>query len=209
MASCNDSNVLEEGPIDGPLSPAIGLGSIFALGFPRLSPEGDELFVRVNESVTRIATYRRASDTGGWSRGPDAYSDASLLGFSPPTRGSGNRRMMVTTAVPGEGGALVELVENGGWSVRGSAYTPAELGADSFGLPFLSEDGLRLVFASTTSATVVMTKVVYADREGIDQRFRPVGEVMGAPKERSYGHITPDCGRYYVARSGAISYAPQ
>ena len=201
IAGCFDSSMIEGGRIDMPLSP-IGLGNPLAYSWPRLSPEGDQVFARVMSTPETLAVFRRSSTT--WVRGPDIFTSTAINGSSAPTRGTGNRRIVVLTSGQSN---LLELEETSGmWTVRGAPYVPNDLGGSTFGLPFLSDDGLRLLFMSTANTTRAM---LYADRDSVDQRFRAVGEITGVPLSGSYAHMTPDCARIYASQTSTIVYTPQ
>ncbi len=134
-----------------------GIGSPFTYSFPRLSVDGNELFVRVNETPNKIVSYGRASATAPWLRGPVVFSSTTTnLMSSAPTRGP-NRRVVVALFDGSGSSVLVELLDgNGTWSMQGNPYAPSDLGGATIGAPFLSEDGQRLMFTSVTSATNVM-----------------------------------------------------
>jgi len=204
VALCADNNVLaiEEGPIDGALTPstiALTIGENFQT--PSLAPEGDLLIVRqFGGGANRFSAYRRAGTGWAWHRDVIDVPDDFLVTVGVPSRGP-SRRILVG----GEAG-LRELVEDpDGWRVH--AETPwAALGVTFGAHPNLSEDGTRMTFLASSPSPA---RMMYADRASLDEPFGAAREIPSLPEVTVGGFLTDDCGRFYFGGLSSVFYAYQ
>ena len=161
---------------------------------PRLSPEGDELFLRTTTNNTSTV-YRYARENNLWVQKASLFSfPVAIVDLSPPTRRDlGPRHMIVYDSKD-----LREYVESSldQWTQVGT-YVTTDLATMSFEAPQLTPDGLHLIFRGSVPGNFTLT---YASRSAIDGRFEnPVDANM------FFGHpnlfdpfLTEDCGRLYV-----------
>ncbi|MBA3397711.1 MAG: hypothetical protein H0T89_34120 [Deltaproteobacteria bacterium] len=206
VALCTEpANQLAEGPLDGLLIPIAGLEQTAELhvDFARYAPEGDELFVRSwtqSTTIGRIRVYRRQAEGFVYTHDvalPGQTTD-SFVRFGTPSRGPRRRMMVRNNAF-----AYQEIeFDAAGTAVLIASYVAADLGVTSItqSPPNLTPDGLRLVFAgSTTNASGVL----YSDRASLADRFQPGRLLPGIPINPT-PFLTHDCARIYVSAIGYV-----
>jgi hypothetical protein len=203
---------LVEGPIDSatlsPMSiaPPTPGGT---LGDPRLSPDGEQLFVTARDTAGRgtIELYRRSDGT--WVHDPTATiglptvaTFSEDLEASPPTSGAAGRMTIVATRV-NEVATFTEFTDSGGgvW-IDGRTYD-----ADGFGIlnikqPSLTEDGLRLVFVGNSNIQYTVRDAI-GDAFPAPSRIETVFEIVTNP------YLTPQCERLYVMSLLSANYIEQ
>ena len=208
---CADSynfDVVEEGAIDGALTP-----SVFAASgpspsrAPELGPDGDVMLAQDNDPLmgtTTIALYTRLN--GVWSFSEDVLAVPNISEVpSEPTRGATDRRFLLYPSLTG--GAFDEIVETspGMWS-NVTTHTALELDISSWNHPSLSPDGLRIVFSGSPSGTTT-PRVLYADRATVDDPFHAATAISQPDADDPF--LTEDCGRLYFDALETIFYVQQ
>jgi hypothetical protein len=173
-------------------------------GEPRITPEGDALFVRKDD---QLATFTR-TPTGAWLQGPNVSVTAFTTGYGmtigTPTMGS-PRRLMVQTP------DLVSheiAVDAQGIGTEVQSYTPYQLAGTNAlrSAPNLSPDGLRITFVAHTNTGLFA--VHFATRPSIDVRF------AGATTLPDLGGVndpflTGNCGHLFFSAVGSVAYVKQ
>ena len=206
-ASCTDDDGVTfniyQGLIDQPLTLVSGTPpvtpSLFEVSRPRLSPDGDQLFIQTLDFTTFDAThgvYAPNAD-GSWSYVADLpvgeYGSVSVPSRKP------DRHLLYFDGTP--------VVSE--WSDQGigawSQLQTLDLGTNVRQV-WLSPDGLRML-ASVDSALSGTVTVLYADRATIDMPF-------GAPTTSSLAStsdefVSEDCSRVYLSSIEMIFYANQ
>jgi hypothetical protein len=184
------------------ITPSAGYTRVFQ---PRITPEGDELFVRQSApGLPLIASVLRRDGTT-WVYDRDVPIASSFL-LGTVSRAPG-RRMVVFSATTG----LVELDEANNWAQIGT-YTAVDLGVESlYGistLPNLSPDGTRLVFSG--DKTGVETRSFYVSRASIADPFvGPAVPLAEVPRDPLAAFLTEDCSRVYFSALGVVFYLQQ
>ena len=201
MATCLSPNGLTNsyGPIDGPLVPVDLPGTPLD---PTLSAEGDAATGLVSGLIHE------------WTLEGDAWIDAGALplprGFYSATSARPNRHI-----VGHENDQRIhEFAEDapGVWH----EVMPPYVFADVAGIeapPYLSPDGLRMIFEgvmdSTTAKNGYVSAVMYSDRASIDARFGEVVAIGAAPMTMERPYLTVDCARLYFHGVGEVLYLAQ
>jgi hypothetical protein len=173
-------------------------------GEPRITPEGDALFVRKNDQLAQFTH----TATGGWTQGPNVSVTAFTTGYGmtigTPSMGP-MRHLMVQT----QDAIVHELVVDAqGIGTEVDLYSSQELAASSQtrSAPHLSPDGLRLTFVALTSAGEF--SVFFATRVDIGVRF---GLATAMPDIGGVNDpfLTADCGHLYFSAVGSVAYVKQ
>ncbi|MEO8703793.1 MAG: hypothetical protein ABI867_27330 [Kofleriaceae bacterium] len=211
MAICNA--VIEEGPID---SAALAVSKIVveagqSVSAPRLSPEGDQVFVTSKatvDSLLSIRIYQRTDETWLFADSPKVFPTAgagTTVLASPPTRRAQSSRLVIVELFQAPTSVFQEFrdTENDGWSFVRS-YGVSELAVTAMTQPALSADGLRLVFTANTG------QVHYTARADLTQPFPP-SFAIAIPNfaVAQYPYLTEDCARLYFTTTDTISYVDQ
>ncbi|MBA3391982.1 MAG: hypothetical protein H0T89_05020 [Deltaproteobacteria bacterium] len=171
---------------------------------PRLSPEGDQLFV-VNttpSSVSTLELYQRAGTT--WAHRATAVMPFNInSGVSSPTRaGAAPVRRMVSERA----GDLDEYIEgaNNTWTVA-TTHLHTQFEVVAIAWPHLSADGLRLVFQAKQAFADPAQSAYYSDRSSIDAPFRAAQLIYPAPGPNiDMPALSADCSRLYASINGVI-----
>lgn len=191
------------GIIEGPGDSAMMTGALLmppppsTIGSPRLSPEGDELFISYAESPVNAAIHRYAREQNLWVYKAKLFTvmPTNQPDISIPTRRElGPRRLFVGVNTS----ELREYIEGPAdqWTQLGSAYLTSDLGVGTILFPNISSDGLRLVFQGQQSNTLTL---LYASRASVNERF---GKAVAA--NPFFGnppiydpYLLDDCSRLY------------
>lgn len=191
------TSFIGEGPIDGELTPiltAVPPQSFFA---PRLTPDGQRLFViKYDSSLTSEQEYTRTGS--GWMlTNPAPFRNGPISTFA-----EGNRVLIQRTA------GWEELVEsNGTWSFE-RTHTHDQLGVSSMSQVNMSLDGLRLVFTGAPIGGYEGAPY-YADRDSVTDLFRTAVPHEGVPLTFNLTFMTKDCGRLYLHGLDRMFYVQQ
>jgi hypothetical protein len=202
---------IARGPAAGPLArvelpagaPSVTAGSSFGLA---LAPEGDSAVIVVyDQSAFTIRLGELAFDADGSVRWLGyATTSAPVGATSAPTQRPG--RHLVTYI----NGGLSELVEDapGSWSELGAPYVLP--GFSGLGRPYLSYDGLRLVYAATApdGSGRLVQGLFSASRVTIDDRFGTPTSLAGSPFVTD-PFLGSDCGLLYFSGVGEILFLRQ
>ncbi len=171
--------------------------------FPRLTPEGDELFVTPYSGTGLYGNLElhHLYDDGTWSAAIDTHvpTGATPDTISTPTSIAIGRRVL--RFVPGDQ-TLHELLDDGsGTNWVEVASFPID--TKPFGMK-LSPDGLRLVFRAVVSTT---STISYADRAAVGTPFNPSVPLVGAPPSGVLDvYMNDDCSRIYFTGVGSMFY---
>jgi len=199
------------GIIEGPGDSALMTRAIIEpsppglIGSPRLSPEGDELFVRYAEPGGGAAVHRYAREGNVWAYKAKLFfvMESNQPDISIPTRKELGPRRLVVGVNTNE---LREYVEGPAdqWTQLGAPYSPSDLDVATIILPNISSDGLRLVFQGQQAGSRTL---LYASRANVTERF---GKALAA--NPFFGnpdlydpYLLEDCSRLYFF---AISTPP-
>lgn len=193
-----------EGRLDEEMVPARGFAppANFQIERVRLAPDGDFAFTRLASftlGTYRIGTYQRAPD-GTWLQGADLQMTATYgTMLAAMTRGSPRHGLRFDS----DAYVFEEEVEevNGSWTLVGT-YHAADLGVAAFITPYLSPDGLRLVFWGTDAAAV--PHVYYADRPDVMSRFGPAAALEVPVVYDPF--LSEDCKRLYFTSLDSVFY---
>jgi hypothetical protein len=204
IAQCGGA--VEEGVIDGDLHVVVQLDPSSFIEYPRLTPEGYELWIVVYDQTLmlyRLVAYTR-DGTGTWSETTPPMGITIKPGaqISSPTRKDiGPRHVVVNDNTL----TLSDYKDSGaGWTVVHS-YSASDLGVMYIeGGLWMSSDGLRMMFAGFTTSYALY----YTDRDTIDGVFRPGQPMPDAPFAQD-PFLTDNCGQLFVSGLGAIFYAPK
>ena len=209
---CRESTqvLVEEGPLDGPFVPSVGIdsGPGLAVAHPRLSPEGDELFTIQSPSGGPgvLVAYARQSN-GSWLRAYDVtipFAVPSSARIGRVTRGPA-RRVMIGVY----DGYVHELeFDRTGASKEVGTYGPSNLGGANYteSAPNLSADGLRMIYDTYGDTTVLF--MGYADRPNVDAPFGAPRELDGVPSVFD-PVMTEDCSRIYFSGVSSLLWIQQ
>jgi len=161
---------------------------------PRLSPEGDELFVVMpaSPSSSTIEAYRR--DAGGQWQHDRTIDPGIPLGstvyLGAPTRGP-TRRMMISDYNNFTAFDAYEIELDATSAHVFYHYSMSELGVGIYLAPYLSPDGLRMYYSQQAQP------MVFYDRPDLATTFASPRMVPTAPRlDESF--LTSDCARLYV-----------
>jgi hypothetical protein len=210
VATCDyaDQVLISEGGLVGELSPVAAFGSdgVHVYDHPRLSPAGDELFVRVIEMATGSATFARyARDGSGWSfAATETYPNIGITDVSAPTAGTPR-----TMLIDDDTDLMYELAETStdSWSIVGT-YAPSDLGMTTapFG-PVLTDDGLHVVFGPS-SYLAGSDWIYYAARADPGSAFGSAQPLLSAPMQPP-AYLESSCGRMYYEQDTHLDYVDQ
>jgi hypothetical protein len=211
-ASCEASaldDLPETGLPDGTLAPAslTGAPAASTFGEVRLTPEGDELWVRrLTPAGATISVYRRVTDTD-WTfvRDLSITTAADDRISAPSERIAGSRRLLMHAFASF---ALREFSDDGTTTTLERAYTMSDLGVTYALFPNLTADGLRLVFAGEPETGSTGVATMYADRPGVNDRFGKAVALTAGPVAHD-PFLTADCGRLYTWGLGSVFFAQQ
>jgi hypothetical protein len=184
-----------EGPIDGALERAVGV-DVAGTSQPRLSPDGQRMYVRTAYAVTAVVQQYTRSADGSWTRLADApFTDVQAIG-TVATAPTGDLLAVSTWT----GRLAREWVnESGTWrAVQTHDQTTLGIIPDKLAM---SSDGLRAVASSGYQA-------YYTDRGEQGAPFRLAAPVAGGPEAADF-YLTDDCARLYAAGLGSVFYAQQ
>jgi hypothetical protein len=180
------------------------------LAEPRLSPEGDELIVRVHPNMAALAAFQINRDAGaGW------VSVASLPGptgpydeITTPTAGP-NRHVLINA---NSDASLHEWTADDAteqsWTEVLPAYTSGDLGVAYLYAPSLSSDGLRLLYLGALVGSSDPA-VLYLSRAHLTDRFPATPTVLEGVPVVGFMYMTNDCARLYFTALGSIFYVQQ
>lgn len=193
---------IDEVPVMATLSPAIDAD------FPRITPEGDEIWVR-HRGITppSFAVYAYAS-VHQWTyvrdlAVPNVGADDVI---TAPSRKLGGKRRFLRYAF--NGFKLEEYEDDGTTATLVRSYDlSSDLGLFFLQFPNLDADGLRLVFAGELQSAKD-TQTLYTDRPSIDAGFPPPAVLATAPVVYD-PFLAADCSKLYTSGLGSIFYAPQ
>jgi hypothetical protein len=167
---------------------------------PRLSPEGDVLFVEASVGTAiEVQLYRRTGET--WTLDRKIADGASYRYISNPTRAP-NRRA-IQTDFQNNVTKLVELVEQPGTWMEFDRYPITDLGLSNATSLSLTPDGLHLTVASST---LVGSAVFFASRPDVSQRFGLAVLLTTVPKEAQSPFMTDNCARIYFTALTTVFY---
>lgn len=200
-------DTIETGPIDGELQPATLTGAPGELSFVRLTPEGDELWVRrLSAGVGKTTVYSR-SDDHTWTFVRDLALPPSSRddSFSAPTRRVGGVRRFLVHRFSSD---VVEYTDDGTTTTLVRTYAPPDLGSPYVILPNLTADGLRIVFAGEPTSGPSATQTMYAERSDPGAPFPAASPLATAPVAFD-AFLSEDCGRLYTSGLGYLFYASQ
>lgn len=194
-----------QGPLDMALTPATLTPNGLHLKTPRISPDGDVLFVE-NEQTLKVDVYRRAGE--GWAASGITIDDASYRVVTNATRGP--TRRVVQTDFDGANYMFRELVEDGSGAWNEVDLYPIfpALGVGFVQSPQLSGDGLRLTFVGpvdqNNSVIFTSTRPDIASRFGTAVRLSTVPQIfVDSP------YMTDDCGRFYFGAIRTVFFQTQ
>ncbi len=206
-AFCLGGIGISDGSGDGTLAPSSLSGAPPLRNtpdLPRLSPEGDELWVRGDG---RIYVYTRAGDHAwGFVRDLGLMLSSGIETFTPPTRKVAGKRRFVMTTLNIQN--LQEWEDDGAQLTMVGQYTNSQEGSAFFLNPTLTADGLRLVWSGATFADPNTNLTLYADRGSLSETFSTAKVLTSAPVVTD-PFLTADCGRIYTSGLGSIFYAEQ
>jgi hypothetical protein len=203
---CNEPAAqVSEGPAEGPLAPVAGLESTTTdlIETAKLSPEGDELYVRIRPTsgtTGRFAVYTRTGSGFAYSHDITLPSPpTSAFGrFGTPSRGP-TRRMFVQNNT----GAFLEIqLDSTGASTLIQTYDSTKLGGTIVTTvpPELTPDGLHFVVILADSDG---SGVFYADRASLAEDFSTARRIAGVPTNLA-PFLVGDCGRLYFPALGYV-----
>ncbi|HEX5060800.1 MAG TPA: hypothetical protein VFV99_15635 [Kofleriaceae bacterium] len=206
VAYCVDMDVVVDGVIDAEPQPAT-LTPVGQYDWPRLTPEGDEIWVRDRRVPPTFAVFQWQSDHT-WAHVRDLViaNVARDDYITAPSRKVGGKRRFVRLAFSEF--KLYEYDDDGTTTTPIRSYNlQLDLGVDFASFPNLDASGLRLVFVGQTTGTS-FTQTFYASRASIDDSFSPAKPLLAAPLAYD-PFLTPDCSRLYTSGLGSIFYAQQ
>jgi hypothetical protein len=202
LAYCNEGlGGIEEGPIDGALSPATIIATPAGeyLTLPSLAPEGDLLYVKQQPPqglMYRVAEYRRTGSQ--WELEQEIASGTAELLVGVPSAAPNRRIMMSDSSVPA-GGYREFSRDSGSWvEVRTGLWSEIAPGTFSGRSPSLSVDGLRLTFVSDRTP-------YYADRPSLDMPFGPAVAIKSLGSVNDL-FVSPNCERAYYNAAGSVLF---
>jgi hypothetical protein len=202
-AQCPQYGAVYEGTATGPLSTAAGIPA--SLAQARLLPEGDLLIApQDNQTYLTFQRDNTAAVDSAWSQVANALlppvNQLSTFSAAP-------KRHVLLLPPSSQSDSLLEMVENadGTWSLIHTYQYESDFGSRMYGPPFLSADGLRLVFAGQAGSVEHM---MYTDRATIDGLFGPAVPLEGVPFVYD-PFITTDCSRIYFSGLGSIYHLDQ
>lgn len=205
-AFCIDLDAIADGAIDE--VPALSiLTPANAFDMPRLTPEGDEMWVRHRTSnAATFAVYRHDGEhQWSWVRDLPIPSSSRDDLLTTPSRSIAGVRRFLRYAFSEL--RLYEYTYDGTTATPIRAYDAAALAVTFISFPSLTGDGLRLVFVgSEVGSTSALT--FYADRPSLDVAFSPATVLTTAPVTTD-PFLTEDCARLYTNGLGSIFYARQ
>ncbi len=210
VAVCGNggNEVVSAGGLVGELSPVPAFSdAAHSYDLTRLSPAGDELFVRVETLGTASYTFERFTRNGSdWSfAGPVSLAGITVMGMSAPTAGGLGRTMMVLDNT----NLTYELVESTAddWTIR-NTYAPSDLGLASQPLsPVLTDDGLHFLFGPS-SYLVGSDWTYFASRADPSGAFGSAQPLLTAPMGIST-YLETGCGRFYYTQATMLDYVEQ
>jgi hypothetical protein len=215
LADCGTSFVLGTDPTA--FAP-IGITDGGTLTFlePSLVPEGDEVFFTSfdNSTSTFVPQHLVRGAGGAWT--------ASSLVISPPlatvestlgnaTRRGPPRRMLALDFDTERVLQELEEMPTGEW-MRVRTYRELDvLSARSIASPWLSSDGLRMMFVvfQIVDMNAVDEHLYYADRASLDDPFGAPRPIASAPPNLRTPFLTDDCARLYFGGLDQILYLEQ
>jgi hypothetical protein len=205
-AFCLDIEAISDGAID-----EVPERSIFtppnAFDMPRLTPEGDEMWVRRRASnAATFAVYRYGGDhQWTWVRDLSIPSSSRDDLITTPSRSVGGVRRFLRLAFSEL--RLYEYTDDGATATLIRSYDASALAVTFISFPNLDADGQRLVFVGAELGST-KARTFYADRASLDVAFSPATVLVTAPVT-SDPFLTEDCARLYTNGLGSIFYARQ
>jgi hypothetical protein len=189
---------ISEGPIDGPLAFVLTDPDKFTHYIaPRLSPDGQRLYILVSTSQFRRVS-RFVRTPSGW------VDDMKMLPFTTGTLST------IATAPTGDrviylepDGDLQEYVDD---APVGAPINAATLEVPSIEDPSLSTDGLRLAVHVRENGE---SHMFFAERPNVDVPFGRATRFPGVPAGSGTSFMTDDCARVYVAGLDRVFYVEQ
>jgi hypothetical protein len=205
-AYCIDIDAIADGAIDEVPQPTVFTPDD-KLDMPRLTPEGDEMWVRRRGAGSAaIAVYQHAGDHAWtWVRDLAIASGSRDDAFTVPTNRDHGRRRFLRYAF--DELLLHEYDDDGLATTAIRSYDAPALGVTFISLPNITADGLRLVFIGSALGDTT-SRTYYADRASLDVPFSPASVLTTAPVAFD-PFLTEDCARLYTNGLGSIFYAVQ
>ena len=205
VAYCLDVDQIADGEVDGPLSPSTFVPAVNG-SEPRLTPEGDEMWIRQRTNTPIFTVYKHdSSHTWLKLRDLTVVTSSQDDSISAPTRrGPGGRRFVRYAFAEFR---LYEYLDDGTTATPVHVYTTTALGVQFLLFPNLSADGLRLTFVGALQSSASSAGVtLYADRASLSDLFVTAVAIPSAPVVDD-PFLTADCGRLYTSGLGSIFYA--
>ena len=197
--SYTDSSPICDGPIDGPLTPSVGIPRLKnfegRMTLPRPSPDGERLFVRhVDSGENPNHWYYARNGDGSWRRLADppffyAY-DVSTLAMGPTG---------YLAIVGSFDGTIQEWVDEGGQWRQLRVHPGFGTG---FGAVAMTWDGLRGLVLTSSRAPM------YIERQDLESTFGAAQPIEGLPVTGD-AYMVEDCSRMYLTGLGYVFYAEQ
>lgn len=207
-ATCVDDSIIV-GPLAGPLVPVTLLPpTIFVRRMPRVSPEGDELWIHEADGTVLpplINVYKQTGEHEWTQTRTVMRLTAADDAFTPPSRWDGGHRVFFNLS--SQTRTLDEYSDDGMSVTLIRSLRPDELGVDYLLFPSVTADGLRLI-ASGGLPSSLATMTVYATRETIAQPLHHAIALSTAPVVLD-PFLAADCGRLYTSGLGYEFYAQQ
>lgn len=206
MALCtDDGGGIAEGTIDSDdLKAAMGFEPIGLATFEqaRLTPEGDEVYIKVREDfTTKLSVYSR--DATGWTLREDlAISTAGGDFLASVTRAPARRLFIADPSILHE----YRSDDAGAWTEVGS-YTLTNLGLTTMFAPRVTGDGLRMVVTGRSGASP-NEGIYFADRANVASRFGMAVRLSNLPSA-IYASLADDCSRLYFSALDTVFYVRQ
>lgn len=207
VASCSDpagGEIICEGPRDQMLTSAFKLSAIQAQ--PRLSPDGNTIYVHDNAPSITVIAYQRTGMT--WTRAPasDIGQIANASEMSSVMRGPDGDHILFTAA-SATSVALAEWSNAGGTWHQTSLHPASELGLQGIFTLALTSDGLRALVFGFTPTNVDQT--LYTDRPALDAPFRAAQKIDGLFGVAQDASLSDDCSRIYFTGLGSVFYVQE
>lgn len=204
-AYCLDIDAIADGVIDGVPEKTV-MTPEGNFDWPRLTPEGDEMWVRRRDGTGKIAVYGYTSEhQWTWIRDLALASTGVDDIITTPSRRVDGVRHFLHYAFSER--TLYEYTDDGATQTFVRAYDATALGIYFVQFPNLDADGLRLVFVGQGVDTN-FAQTFYADRAQLADPFVAALPLTTAPVAYD-PFLTADCSRLYTSGLGSIFYARQ
>ena len=203
LALVDCAGMINQGSMEGGFAPVLFVSDPGDLAVPKITPEGDEMFVRAGSRAPIIDIYKKVAVATWRFTATTGVSGDADMSFSAPSSRSSGRRIIIATATlsPPQ---FDEYVATGTTWMFERTHTADMLGVAQMRQPDLTPDGLHLVFSGSVDSGE--TSIFYVSRSSVEEQFTTASPLALKVTNPQWPHMTSDCARLYIDGEMQLTY---